>query len=98
MWVLTLVACLDATLPARNCETRVAWYPDADGDGLGEPTDVYLGCQGPDGWTTALAPAHTGDTGAPPGDTAPPADTGAPSEGHTAAPGTGHTGRGGSGT
>ncbi len=64
MWLLTLVGgCLPDTLPERNCASRVAFYPDADGDGLGEPTDVYIGCEAPPGWTTELAPAHTGDTG-----------------------------------
>lgn len=54
----------------RNCAARVAYYPDADGDGLGEPTDVYVGCFAPPGWVSLLGvdtggpPPTTGDTGA----------------------------------
>ncbi|MEO0604394.1 MAG: hypothetical protein AAF211_23365 [Myxococcota bacterium] len=47
----------------RDCETRQAFYPDADGDGLGEPTTVVFGCEAPEGFVTELGP--TGDTGAP---------------------------------
>lgn len=75
MWLtLALLACdIEEPVP-RNCADRVAFYPDADGDGLGEPTEVYVGCEPPDGWVTELEPtpttpttttdtASTGDTG-----------------------------------
>ncbi len=48
--------------PPSNCDPRVAYYPDADGDGLGERTAVYVGCIAPDGWVTLLEPLDT-DTG-----------------------------------
>jgi hypothetical protein len=51
-----------------SCDTRVPFYPDADGDGLGERTDLYLGCHPPPGWVAVLEPLDTassaGDTGA----------------------------------
>jgi hypothetical protein len=52
----------------KNCETRTAYYPDADGDGLGEPSTVYVGCEPPDDtWVTTPAPTpdepDTGDSG-----------------------------------
>jgi len=54
----------DPPLPAeRDCEVRQAFYPDEDGDGLGEPTAVRIGCEPPEGYVTELG--HTGDTGAP---------------------------------
>jgi hypothetical protein len=36
--------------PERNCETRTAYYPDADADGVGEPGAVYIACAAPAGW------------------------------------------------
>ena len=47
----------------RNCEERTAWYPDADGDGLGEGSDVYLGCEAPDGWVTNADDVDDTDSG-----------------------------------
>lgn len=44
----------------RNCDERTAWYPDEDGDGVGEPTEVYIGCEAPEGWVDNV---DTGDTG-----------------------------------
>jgi hypothetical protein len=46
----------------RNCAERVAFYPDEDGDGLGEPTDVFVGCEAPQGWVEVLG-AGTTETG-----------------------------------
>ena len=43
----------------RNCDDRTAYYPDEDGDGLGEPTDIYIGCEAPEGWVDNV------DTGMP---------------------------------
>ena len=61
--VLTaLVGCKRETL-YKNCATRAAYYPDADGDGVGEPTDVYYGCEAPLGWVAVLPAGPTGTTG-----------------------------------
>jgi len=56
----------------RDCETRHAYYPDEDGDGIGEPTTVVIACKPPEGYVTELGPTEppepadpTGDTGAP---------------------------------
>jgi hypothetical protein len=46
--------------PARNCDERTAWYPDDDGDGVGEPTAMYLGCEAPDGWVDNVDTAYVG--------------------------------------
>ena len=56
------------------CGDPRAFYPDADGDGLGEPTQVYVGCEAPEGWVTVLESAFVGDSAAP-------ADTGTPTSG-----------------
>jgi hypothetical protein len=53
--------------PPRDCAVRTPYYPDVNGDGIGEPTDVWLACSKPDGWVTSVGP------GAP--TTAPPAPT-----------------------
>ncbi len=47
----------------RDCETRRAYYPDEDGDGVGEPTTVVFACRAPEGFVTELG--STGDTGTP---------------------------------
>ncbi len=61
--------------PPPNCETRTAFYPDPDGDGVGNPGAVYLGCEVPPGWTDVAPPELDTD----PADTDPadtdPADT-----------------------
>ena len=59
--VLVVLAGCNFELPdARNCPERQAFYPDADGDGLGERTAVYVGCEAPSGWVTELEPLDTG--------------------------------------
>ena len=45
-------ACPDPV--ARNCTTRIPFYPDEDGDGFGEPTSVFFGCEAPEGWVAML--------------------------------------------
>ena len=60
----------------RNCEERSAWYPDADGDGLGEGTDVYVGCEAPTGWVSNADDVDDADSGSP--------DSGATDSGATA--------------
>lgn len=68
MTFLLLLACSPVELPdPANCAPRSAWYPDVDGDGLGEATAVFIGCEAPEGWvTTSLDTAiEAGDTGIP---------------------------------
>lgn len=49
--LLSFAACNIELPDARNCDDRTAWYPDEDGDGVGEPTEVYIGCEAPEeGW------------------------------------------------
>ena len=92
--LLALAACITDPLPPRNCASRIAFYPDADGDGLGERTDVFVGCEPPPGWVPVLEPpprdsggsGATGESGAPTG------DTGAVATGDTGRVGTGDTG------
>lgn len=69
--LLSLCACNVDVPDARNCGTRTAYYPDVNGDGVGEPTAVYVGCRAPDGWVDNVGapPEDTGDTGADTGDT-----------------------------
>ena len=59
MWLVLLWGCDIELPPERNCDTRTAYYPDADGNGLGEPTSTYLGCEAPEGWVTTLDPNYT---------------------------------------
>lgn len=84
--------------PPRDCQERLAFFPDADGDGLGEPTGMVIACEAPEGYVTQLGP--TADTGMPPtGDTAmpPTGHTGSAPTGDTAASPTGETGASGTG-
>lgn len=37
----------------RDCETRTAYYQDADGDGYGNDLSVVMGCSAEDGWVEA---------------------------------------------
>lgn len=46
--------------PPRNCAERTAWYPDEDGDGIGEPTAVYIGCEAPEGWVDQVDTGYVG--------------------------------------
>ena len=66
-----------AWLPAPvepTCKDPLAFYPDADGNGLGEPTQVFVGCEPPEGWVTVLDSAFVADSG-------PTADPGSPTTG-----------------
>jgi hypothetical protein len=62
---LLLAACLDIELPPEaNCAERAAHWPDADGDGVGDAGEVYIGCDPPDDWVDVPPPA-TATGGAP---------------------------------
>jgi hypothetical protein len=75
----------------RDCPNRQAWYPDADGDGAGDPSEVWVTCDEPTGFVpvagdcddqdpTVQTCPDSGDTGADSGDTgADSGDTGADS-------------------
>jgi hypothetical protein len=57
-WLLTVVfGCgifeLIPEDPEPSCEHR-AWYPDADGDGVGEATAMYVGCSPPSGYVDVV--------------------------------------------
>ncbi|TNE90183.1 MAG: hypothetical protein EP330_08990 [Deltaproteobacteria bacterium] len=59
--LLPLVAGCNIELgPERNCADRSTWYPDEDGDGIGEPTAMYVGCEAPAGWVDNVDTAYTG--------------------------------------
>jgi hypothetical protein len=101
MWLALLVACFDDDLPPRNCAERRPFWPDRDGDGIGERDAVYVGCEAPEGWVETPGPADTADPLAATGDTgiAPHTGVGGGHTGpsaHSAAPdptgATGHTG------
>jgi hypothetical protein len=63
VWILFAGCFLGDDYPEPNCAARLPYYPDEDGDGLGEPTAVFFGCEAPDGWVPKLEPAESGDTG-----------------------------------
>ena len=55
MIVLLLSACSvlsELIPPDPNCPVRTAYYPDENGDGVGDTGVVYLGCEAPEGWVT----------------------------------------------
>ena len=92
--ILTLLAtpgCIELPeVVEPNCEVRSAFYPDADGDGVGEPTAVFIGCEAPDGWVTKAASTTPPDTGTP----LPTGDTAIGATGDTGTGPTGGTGLG----
>ena len=56
------------------CDDPLVFYPDDNGDGVGETHSAYFGCNAPPGWVTNLTPnptvpttgtGGTGDTGTP---------------------------------
>ena len=55
--------------PEPECEVRTAFYPDEDGDGVGDAGEIYIGCEAPEGWVDVPPPSgetddtDTGDTG-----------------------------------
>lgn len=60
---LALLSCVRDEPDPRDCAERATYYPDADGNGLGEPTRVYVGCEAPEGWVKELDPDAGSDTG-----------------------------------
>ncbi|MFT4628271.1 MAG: hypothetical protein ACI8PZ_006966 [Myxococcota bacterium] len=87
---MLLAACgLIEPPPEQDCRERTAAWPDEDGDGIGDPGDIYVGCSPPAGWVTVppADPASSPTTTTPPtttptgdtaqADTAPPADSAA---------------------
>ncbi|MDP2312990.1 MAG: hypothetical protein Q8P41_08800 [Pseudomonadota bacterium] len=71
--------------PTSPCETRTAWWEDVDGDGAGNPAEVWVSCEQPDGWVAAAGDCDDADAAITAGcaDTGAP-DTGAPDTGDTA--------------
>ena len=59
--------------PEPNCDPRGAFYPDADGDGVGDVGAVYIGCEAPEGYVAIPPPLDTDTASDTPVDT--PADT-----------------------
>lgn len=84
---------VDLGLTERNCDTRLPYYPDQDGDGVGATSPVFFGCEAPSGYVETTGdcddddPALVAcdeDTGSPeetgdPGDTG-PEDTATPAD------------------
>lgn len=75
--LLGLAGCdiLDDLQPrGPECDQRALFWPDADGDGVGDDaSEAYVGCEAPEGFVD-VPPEGLGDTGV--SDTALPADTG----------------------
>ncbi len=48
---IVLFACTTNPLLSQepSCDHR-GWLPDEDGDGVGETTALYVGCDAPEGW------------------------------------------------
>ena len=62
--------------PPPNCDTRLPYYPDQDGDGIGAASPVYVGCEAPGGYVELTGDCDDEDPSViecP--DTAPPEDT-----------------------
>ena len=68
--------------PEAACEDRSPFWPDVDGDGVGDYGTTYIGCEAPEGYVDVPPdppadsdlPTDTDDTDAP-DDTDPPSDT-----------------------
>lgn len=62
---MLLTACALPEPIERNCLHRQAFYPDPDGDGIGDPSEVFVGCEAPQGWVSVLeTPGGSGGSGA----------------------------------
>lgn len=51
---LLVAACVAEPPVDPSCTDPITWWPDADGDGVGEPTSTYVGCVPPAGWVEVL--------------------------------------------
>lgn len=60
--LLTLFACTGSTPVEPACPDPQQFWPDADGDGVGEPGTSYIGCSPPSGWVRAVADVRPDDT------------------------------------
>lgn len=74
----------------RDCETRTAYYHDADGDGFGDELQVAFACAAEAGWVEAAGdcddadPARASDCSTDTGDTGDTDETGRETGGDTA--------------
>lgn len=51
--------------PAQSpCDQRAAWWADADGDGAGNPFEVWVSCDQPDGWVAVAGDCDDADAAA----------------------------------
>ncbi|MCA9568007.1 MAG: hypothetical protein KC656_09200, partial [Myxococcales bacterium] len=53
-WMLAVGCSLLELPPTPNCADRGIYWPDEDGDGVGEPGTAYVGCEPPEGWVTVV--------------------------------------------
>ncbi|MEZ4317068.1 MAG: hypothetical protein R3F61_06180 [Myxococcota bacterium] len=60
--LLMLLACTGSTPVEPACAEPLRYWPDADGDGVGEPGATYSGCSPPAGWVTTVGEAPDRDT------------------------------------
>lgn len=69
-WALVVLAAAGACTPLsplgqdtgpRDCETRTAYYLDADGDQHGDAASVRLDCSPPEGYVTDSADCDDAD-------------------------------------
>ncbi len=52
---------VDLGLTERNCDTRLPYYPDQDGDGVGALDTVFIGCEAPSGYVETTGDCDDGD-------------------------------------
>jgi hypothetical protein len=45
----------------RACDNRDIWYADGDGDGVGDATIAYVGCEQPEGWVESAGDCDDAD-------------------------------------
>lgn len=57
-----LSGCSNGPLAEPPCADPAQYWPDANADGVGEPTLSYVGCDPPQGWVAQVAPAPSEDT------------------------------------
>ena len=76
-WTLAaLFAGCNIELPdPRNCPTRQVYFADPDGDGFGDPDQMFVGCSAPEGWVLQLAPEDSATPTTPTDSAFPTGDT-----------------------